>query len=47
MKGARSQAREVRFRTQEAEGGESLSSRPAWSTKQILGQPGLYRETLT
>ena len=24
-----------------------LSSRPAWSTKRVPGQPGLYRETLS
>jgi hypothetical protein len=24
-----------------------LSSRPAWSTEQVPGQPGLYRETLS
>ena len=33
--------------TQEAEKGGSLSSRPAWSTKQVPGQPGLHRETLS
>jgi hypothetical protein len=33
--------------TQEAEPDESLSSRPAWSTEQVLRQPGLYRETLS
>jgi hypothetical protein len=33
--------------TQEAEAGESLVSlRPAWSTEQVSGQPGLNRETL-
>jgi hypothetical protein len=32
--------------TQEAEAGRFLSSRPAWSTKQVPGQPGLHRETL-
>jgi hypothetical protein len=31
----------------EAEAGRFLSSRPAWSTKWIPGQPGLYRETLS
>jgi uncharacterized protein involved in tolerance to divalent cations len=31
---------------QEAEAGGFLSSRPAWSTKWVPGQPGLYRETL-
>jgi hypothetical protein len=31
---------------QEAEAGRFLSSRPAWSTKWVPGQPGLYRETL-
>ena len=24
-----------------------LSLRPAWSTEQVPGQPGLYRETLS
>jgi hypothetical protein len=38
--------------TREAEAGGFLSSRPAWSTKWVPGQPGLhreglYRETLT
>ena len=33
--------------TQEAEAGASLSSRPAWSTERIPGQPGLHRETLS
>jgi hypothetical protein len=33
--------------TREAEAGGFLSSRPAWSTKWVLGQPGLYRETLS
>ena len=32
--------------TQESEADRFLSSRPAWSTKWIPGQPGLYRETL-
>jgi hypothetical protein len=27
--------------------GDRGSSRPAWSTKQVLGQPGLHRETLS
>jgi hypothetical protein len=31
--------------TQEAEAGRSLSSRLAWSTKEVKGNPGLYRET--
>jgi hypothetical protein len=31
----------------EAEAGGFLSSRPAWSTKFVPGQPGLYRETLS
>ena len=31
----------------EAEASRSLSSRPAWSTKWIPGQPGLHRETLS
>ena len=30
----------------EPEAGRSLSSRPAWSTKQVPGWPGLHRETL-
>jgi hypothetical protein len=33
--------------TREAEVGGFLSSRPAWSTKWVPGQPGLYRETLS
>jgi hypothetical protein len=33
--------------TQEAEAGGFLSSRPAWSTERVPGQPGLYRETLS
>jgi hypothetical protein len=33
--------------TGEAEAGEFLSSRPAWSTKWVPGQPELYRETLS
>jgi hypothetical protein len=33
--------------TWEAEAGRFLSSRPAWSTEQVPGQPGLYRETLS
>jgi hypothetical protein len=31
----------------EAEAGEFLSSRPAWSTEWVPGQPGLHRETLS
>jgi hypothetical protein len=31
----------------EAEAGRYLSSRPAWSTKSVPGQPGLHRETLS
>jgi hypothetical protein len=31
--------------TREAEAGGFLSSRPAWSTKWVPGQPGLHRET--
>jgi hypothetical protein len=34
-------------RTWEAEAGRFLSSRPAWSTKWVPGQPGLHRETLS
>jgi hypothetical protein len=33
--------------TWEAEGGEFLSSRPAWSSKWVPGQPELHRETLS
>jgi hypothetical protein len=33
--------------TPEAEAGGFLSSRPAWSTKWVPGQPELYRETLS
>jgi hypothetical protein len=33
--------------TGEAEAGGFLSSRPAWSTKWVPGQPGLHRETLS
>jgi hypothetical protein len=33
--------------TWEAEAGEFLSSRPAWSTERVPGQPGLNRETLS
>jgi hypothetical protein len=33
--------------TQEAEVSESLSSGPAWSTKQVPGQPRLHKETLS
>jgi hypothetical protein len=33
--------------TWEAEAGGLLSSRPAWSTEWVPGQPGLYRETLS
>jgi hypothetical protein len=33
--------------TWEAKAGGSLSSRPAWSTERVPGQPGLHRETLT
>jgi hypothetical protein len=33
--------------TWEAEAGGSLSSRPAWSTKWVPGQPRLHRETLS
>jgi hypothetical protein len=34
-------------RTQEAETGRSLSSRPTESTKQVPGQPGLHRVTIS
>jgi hypothetical protein len=33
--------------TQEAEAGRSLNLMPAWSMEQILGLPGLHRETLS
>ena len=33
--------------TWKAEAGDSLSLRPAWSTEQVPGQPGLHRETLS
>jgi hypothetical protein len=33
--------------TREAEAGRFLSSRPAWSTKWVPGQPGLHRKTLS
>ena len=33
--------------TREAESGGFLGLRPAWSTKWVSGQPGLYRETLS
>jgi hypothetical protein len=33
--------------TWEAEAGEFLSSRPAWTTEWVPGQPGLHRETLS
>ena len=33
--------------TQEADAGGSLSSRSPWSIKQVPGQPGLDRETLS
>jgi hypothetical protein len=33
--------------TWEAEAGGFLSSRPAWSTECVPGQPGLHRETLS
>jgi len=33
--------------TWEAETGGFLSSRPAWSTECVPGQPGLHRETLS
>jgi hypothetical protein len=32
---------------EEAEAGRSLSLTLAWSTEQVLGQPGLHRETLS
>jgi hypothetical protein len=33
--------------TREAEAGGFLSSRPAWSTERVPGQPGLHREILS
>jgi hypothetical protein len=33
--------------TREAEAGGFLSSKPAWSTELVPGQPGLFRETLS
>jgi hypothetical protein len=33
--------------TWEAEAGGFLSSKPAWSTEGVPGQPGLHRETLS
>jgi hypothetical protein len=33
--------------TWEAEAGGFLSSRPAWSTERVPGQPGLHRKTLS
>jgi hypothetical protein len=33
--------------TREAEAGGFPSSRPAWSTEWVPGQPGLHRETLS
>jgi hypothetical protein len=33
--------------TWEAEAGGFLSSRPAWTTERVPGQPGLHRETLS
>jgi hypothetical protein len=33
--------------TLEAEAGRFLSSKPAWSTEWVPGQPGLHRETLS
>jgi hypothetical protein len=33
--------------TWEAEAGEFQSSKPAWSTEWVPGQPGLHRETLS
>jgi hypothetical protein len=33
--------------TWEAEAGEFLNLRPAWSTERVPGQPGLHRETLS
>jgi hypothetical protein len=33
--------------TWEVEAGRFLSSRPAWSTERVPGQPGLHKETLS
>ena len=35
------------LKTREAEAGGFLSSKPAWSTEWVPGQPGLHRETLS
>jgi hypothetical protein len=35
------------FNPSTREAGGFLSSRPAWSTKGVPGQPGLYRETMS
>jgi hypothetical protein len=35
----------ILWSTWEAEAGELLRSRPAWSTEWVPGQPGLHRET--
>jgi hypothetical protein len=43
----RGKCSQVWWCTREAEAGRFLSSRPAWSTKWVPGQPGLYRETLS
>ena len=34
-------------RTQEAAAGRTLSSKSAWSTEQVSGQPELHREILS
>ena len=33
--------------TQEAEADGSMSSKPAWSTEWVPGEPGVHRETLS
>jgi hypothetical protein len=35
------------YSTWKAEAGKSVSSRSAWSTERVPGQPGLHRETLS
>jgi hypothetical protein len=46
-KGPVSQAHAFNSSTREAEAGGFLSSRPAWSTKWVPGQPRLHREILS
>jgi hypothetical protein len=37
----------LQFQHSEGRADTSLSSRSAWSTEQVPGQPGLHRETLS